>query len=166
MNSTNSSNLSVEEEQHLVNERFLPAMCRLAKKYGMGFYETPSKPEKRIASCVSGANICFRKPYWKHCYIYFEFKEKNWIDLQYGCGYWEKGIEIILNTFSYLNDNNIIRFQKNFGGAWICEPMDTYRNWDSVFFKDLVEREDDVVEVFERKIEKMLYIVKEFEHIL
>jgi len=166
MNLTPMSNPNVKEQQKLVDECFLPAMCRLARKHGMEFYETPSKPEKRIVSRVSGANICFRKPSWNYCYIYFEFLKKEWVDLQYGCGYWVSRIANIDAAFSRLKAAKAIGWQKNDGGSWICEPMDTYRNWDSAFFKDLVEREDNVVEVFERKIEKILDIVKEFEHIL
>lgn len=170
MNLTDLSTISVEERQTLVEERFLPMMHRLAEEYGMVFSETPSKPEKRIVSRLAHANISFRKPSWNHCYIYFEFLRKDWSDLEYGCGYWEKNtIKDINEKLESLKITGKIRgYQQNSGGAWSRELMgrDEYRSWDDGFFKDLIENEDKTVAVFEAKLKKMLDIVKEFEHIL
>jgi hypothetical protein len=168
MNLTNLSNLSVEEQKKLVEERFLPAMRNLAEEHGMEFSERTDRRGNRIASGLKGANICFRKPSWKYCYIYFEFLEKDWCNLQYGCGYWrDDRIKEIDDNWQRLKTSGRMGFQKT-GGGWSCKKMgrDEYLCWGPEFFRDLVENESKVVSVFREKLEKMLDIVKEFEHIL
>lgn len=166
----NLTQFSDQASVDLVEGRFIPAMNRLADRLGMGFAQTPTSPKKLISSRVSHANICFRKPSWGHCHIYFEFLKRDWCDLQYGCGYWTGGnvgrIAAIDNEFSRIKMSNIMGWQKNDGGSWICKRMDKYRTFDEVFFRALTENEDEVVGVFEEKILAVLDVVRGFEHIL
>jgi hypothetical protein len=143
-----------EIKLQILENKFIPLMEKLGPKHDFIFNFGID------ALFRAGQHgFCFEKEEWKkyNINISFEFQNANLRNLTYGL----KGTDIPQDLNEYLKS---LKDYKHDDFWPISYPMEKYTNWDKDFFYALYNNEDEISNLFEKKIEDISLIMKNYIH--